>query len=254
MWGTARAITSSGSEIAGAERTGEQDVTIVGGHKVQNHSRPYMAFLENEYREFLCDGFLIQPLWVMTAAHCHIIRNVRVLVMLGVQLRSDTPNYVREVIRFYPHPKFNAETMENDLMLLRLSSPVPEDATTKPVRLPERDREIPLTASCSTAGWGRTGQNRESSNSLQEVNVTLVSRDKCNVGRKWRITENMVCAGNMHHNACEGDSGGPLVCDDVAEGVVSFGSKRCGGSKLPTVYTQISRYLLWIKNITQSTC
>lgn len=50
---------------------GKQDATIIGGHKVKNHSRPYMGFLENEYREVLCDGFLIQPEWVMTAAHCN---------------------------------------------------------------------------------------------------------------------------------------------------------------------------------------
>ncbi|XP_067418389.1 complement factor D [Emydura macquarii macquarii] len=230
---------------------GKQDATIIGGHKVKNHSRPYMGFLENEYREVLCDGFLIQPEWVMTAAHCNDSRNTRILLVLGTELVSNRSNRRWGIAKFHSHPDYDRTTLENDIMLLQLNSAVTYDEAIQPVKLPPEDREIPGTAACSTAGWGRTTEGGKPSESLWEVNVTLVSRDSCQSFYKEKnITMNMICAGNEKHNACEGDSGGPLVCDGVAEGVVSFGSKKCG--KSPTVYTKIARYVPWINGIIKS--
>ncbi|XP_065434257.1 granzyme B(G,H)-like [Chrysemys picta bellii] len=241
--------------LACSSHAGKQDALILGGHRVQNHSRPYMAILQSEYKEILCDGFLIQPEWVMTAAHCRTASNMRVLIALGIELLSDSSNHLRDIAKFYEHPDYNPTTFENDIMLVQLNTPVPYDKTVQPVKLPQQDREIPCKAACSTAGWGRTkGGDRDApgthSSVLQEVNVTLVPRDSCASLHTRKITKNMICAGNEKHNACQGDSGGPLVCNGVAEGVVSFGSKQCG--KTPAVYTKISRYLSWINKIIKS--
>ncbi|CAM5177019.1 unnamed protein product [Eretmochelys imbricata] len=233
-----------------SSHAGKQDALILGGRKVVNHSRPYMAILENDYKEILCDGFLIQPEWVMTAAHCRSARNFRVLIVLGVELLSDSSNHVWDIAQFRPHPHYNPTTWENDIMLVQLNNPVPYNKEVQPVKLPQQDREIPSTAACSTAGWGHTRDGGKRSTNLREVNVTLVPRDSCASVHKRKITRNMICAGNKEHNACQGDSGGPLVCDGVAEGVVSFGSKECG--KTPTVYTKISRYLPWMNKVIKS--
>ena len=44
----------------------------------------------------------------------------------------------------------------------------------------------------------------------------------------------------------QGDSGGPLVCENVIQGLVSYG--RSGGIP-PRVYTKVSSFLPWIKRI-----
>ncbi|RXM94723.1 Mast cell protease 1A [Acipenser ruthenus] len=55
----------------------------------------------------------------------------------------------------------------------------------------------------------------------------------------------------------QGDSGGPLVCNSkkpTAEGIVSFNElKACDNPQTPNVYTQVSKYLPWIKCIMGST-
>ncbi|XP_068847213.1 granzyme B-like isoform X4 [Capricornis sumatraensis] len=47
----------------------------------------------------------------------------------------------------------------------------------------------------------------------------------------------------------KGDSGGPLVCDNVAQGIVSFG-KNDGST--PRAFTKVSSFLPWIKKTMKS--
>ena len=46
----------------------------------------------------------------------------------------------------------------------------------------------------------------------------------------------------------QGDSGGPLAAHDRVIGLVSFGMIRCADG-VPDVFTRVSAYLSWIKNI-----
>ena len=51
-------------------------------------------------------------------------------------------------------------------------------------------------------------------------------------------------------DTCNGDSGGPIVYETNQRvyyqvGIVSFGSKDCGGGK-PAIYTRISTFSKWI--------
>lgn len=58
--------------------------------------------------------------------------------------------------------------------------------------------------------------------------------------------------GKSNNNifSSQGDSGGPLVCDNLAVGVVSFNNyKICDYPNVPNVYTDISKFLSWIKPI-----
>lgn len=72
-----------------------------------------------------------------------------------------------------------------------------------------------------------------------------------------KITDRMICAGYKEggKDACEFDSGGPLVVNfeegnPQLIGVVSSGSKSCGGTKRPGIYARVTSALSWISKIT----
>lgn len=64
------------------------------------------------------------------------------------------------------------------------------------------------------AGWGRTGENEETSRILRKAVVPVWSTTDC-YGAGYgahKLTANMFCAGypDGQKDACQGDSGGPL--------------------------------------------
>ena len=48
----------------------------------------------------------------------------------------------------------------------------------------------------------------------------------------------------LPHLRPQGDSGGPLLCNNVAQGIVSYGLKDRAS---PRAYTKVTSFLPWIK-------
>ncbi|XP_054644975.1 serine protease 57-like [Dunckerocampus dactyliophorus] len=223
---------------------------IVGGRDAAPHSRPYMASLQLR-GQHICGGLLIREDFVLTAAHCRLRQAYT--VVLGVDsLTGDEPTQqVFTAARNIPHPNYDGHG--NDIMLLKLNASAQLTEEVQLIAL-KRDR-LGRRGSCITAGWGDIGDNRTLPNTLQEVNVTLLSQRTCR--RRWRgvpIIRTMVCGtgSRVPQGFCSGDSGGPLVCDGEAAGVVSFSGRRCGNPRTPDVYTRISSFTDWISSVLNS--
>ncbi|CAI9157890.1 unnamed protein product [Rangifer tarandus platyrhynchus] len=99
---------------------------------------------------------------------------------------------------------------------------------------------------CSVAGWGCLGVNMSCPNKLQEVELEVQRAEKCTSRYKYYSTTTQICAGHpgKRKGSFEGDSGGPLVCNNVAQGIVSYGDKM---GTPPAVFTRISSFLPWIR-------
>ncbi|CAM9735122.1 unnamed protein product [Rangifer tarandus platyrhynchus] len=203
---------------------------IIGGHEAKPHSRPYMAYLQIQTPEniLFCGGFLVRGDFVLTAAHC-----------LG---RTQQVIAVRRAI---PHPRYNDKTWTNDIMLLQLAYRVRQNEAVRLVALPQTEEMLDPGTQCTVAGWGLTGLNRRAV-TLQEVQLTIQRDGECHSRFNFYTGQKQICVGDPREGKSTflGDSGGPLVCNNVAQGIVSYGDKM---GTPPAVFTRISSFLPWIR-------
>ncbi|XP_029944180.1 serine protease 27-like [Salarias fasciatus] len=228
---------------------------IVGGQEADPGSWPWQAALYL-FDTFTCGGTLINDHWVLTAAHCLTTEDLSgAEVLLSLHNISDPgPDVVTVALdEIICHPAYNSFTFENDICLLKLSTPVTFSDSIQPICLPTKGSTFHTGLSSWVTGFG-TIDNGNLAEVLQEVNVPIVGNTRCQCYLRdfSEITENMVCAGREAggKDSCQGDSGGPLMTQTstswVEVGVVSFGD-GCGLPRRPGVYTRVSQYEDWIR-------
>lgn len=95
---------------------------------------------------------------------------------------------------------------------------------------------------------------------LQTVKLPIVDMDRCVMAFRSYTdvsgNEQMCVGGVPGEDSCGGDSGGPLMKVESLNGppkyyfigIVSFGTKSCGASKTPAVYSRVATYTTWILN------
>uniref|UniRef100_A0A3Q3ITY0 Peptidase S1 domain-containing protein n=1 Tax=Monopterus albus TaxID=43700 RepID=A0A3Q3ITY0_MONAL len=231
---------------------------IVGGQSAPPGSWPWQVGLVRN-GSFFCGGSLINRKWVMTAAQCLPSNDTsNLLVLMGRQsLATSSPSEVfRTVTQIINHPNFNPATLDNDIALVRLSSPVNFTTHVLPICLAASDSTFYNGTDAWVTGWGNVGSGVAPPvpYDLREVDVPVVGNRQCNcdygVGT---ITDNMMCAGSPAggKGTCQGDGGGPLVSKQggrwIQGGIVSFGI-GCSLPNFPGVYTRVSQYQSWISS------
>jgi secreted trypsin-like serine protease len=243
---------------------------IVGGQEADPGEWPWQIALVVKggdlYFGQFCGASLLNEEWVLTAAHCVEDQTPSDLdVVAGIHdLRTPDPNIRRVgVSAIVIHPGWNTNTFDNDIALIKVSTPIPNrlvNGTTLPITAVEMVATNigALNGTMATVtGWGnRAAQPNPGGNDfpdrLHEVEVPIISNADCS-NAYTGITQNMVCAGIPAggKDSCQGDSGGPLVVYNNAAGkwlqagIVSFG-QGCAAPNKPGVYTRLSRYIDWI--------
>ncbi|XP_073452057.1 anionic trypsin-2-like isoform X2 [Aquarana catesbeiana] len=225
------------------------DDKIVGGYTCQESAVPYQVSLHAGYH--FCGGSLLNTLWVISAAHCYQ-KNIEVRLgehNIGV---LEGPEQFIKASKAIKHPQYDPNSLDNDIMLIRLRKPVKINSQVKTVSLPTRCAME--GTSCLISGWGNTlssGVNYP--NLLQCLQAPILNNQVCQDAYPGKITENMICVGYMDggKDSCQGDSGGPVVCNGELQGVVSWGY-GCALPGYPGVYTKVCNYLPWIEKTISS--
>nr|XP_027211158.1 transmembrane protease serine 9-like [Penaeus vannamei] len=227
---------------------------IVGGVTTGVNEWPWQAALMYGSQQF-CGGSLINDRYVLTAAHCtESMRASDLTIRLAehrLSTSSETSVVSRSVSQIIEHPDYQPGNEINDIALIKLSSPVQVSDTVLPVCMPPPNPTY-AGKTATVTGWGTTSSGGSSSDTLREVDVTVVSNTACQSNSYGSaIKDTMLCAGSTGKDSCQGDSGGPLVFKDGGGnydqiGVVSWGY-GCGARGYPGVYTRVNSYLDWIK-------
>ncbi|XP_026161165.1 granzyme B-like [Mastacembelus armatus] len=224
---------------------------IVNGKKAKEKSMLYMASVQNN-RGHICGGFLVSKEFVVTAAHCDD-RNPSSVVIGTHNLKKIDNDTMRYGIKKCKHPLYVNIISGNDIMLLKLSRKAQLGKRVKVIQLPSPKFKLKENQKCHVAGWGSTRTRGEVVDELLEADVPVTGLEKCQKAWHNILPANVVCAGGYDTNngICQGDSGGPLVCKEkYAVGVVSFNNNNtCKYPDIPNVYTDISKFLPWIKKI-----
>ncbi|XP_055002052.1 kallikrein-7 [Sorex araneus] len=216
---------------------------IIDGVPCKRGSNPWqVALLKGD--SLHCGGALLSPRWVITAAHCKMSEYI---VHMGSDNLSKSGQRIK-ASKSFRHPDYSTQTHVNDIMLVRLDRPARMTAQLKTVNLSSRCE--PPGTSCQVSGWGTTtSPDVTFPKELMCTNVKLISSQDCKKVYKDLLGSSMLCAGipNSRTNACNGDSGGPLMCRGSLQGLVSWGTFPCGQPNDPGVYTQVCKYVNWIK-------
>ncbi|XP_054008764.1 transmembrane protease serine 9-like [Hylaeus anthracinus] len=223
---------------------------IIGGQAISIEKVPHQVSLQSSGFGF-CGGSIISDQWVVTAAHCMVYPADWITVRAGTATKS-AGGSVHKVAEVIVHERYTTNwygVPENDVAVLKVSTPFKLDKTRQPIKIFKQNEESIAGISASVTGWGATREGGSTTDILQAVDVPIVSKKACNDAYKsyGGVPQGQICAAVPEggKDACQGDSGGPLTIGGRLAGLVSWGY-GCARKNYPGVHTEVAAFSNWI--------
>ncbi|XP_020612540.1 MAM and LDL-receptor class A domain-containing protein 1-like [Orbicella faveolata] len=228
---------------------------IVGGANAKHGDWPWQVQLRTTSGFVYCGGSLIYPQWVLTATHCVKGDPPSSVVIRAGEYNSASVDGTEQdikVVKVITHPLYhNPVQYSNDIALLKLEKPATLNRYVNLVCLPHSVPEPTDGTKCWITGWGRLASGGATPNILQQAQVPIVNRTRCDKAYPGKIHDSMICAGLDQGgiDTCQGDSGGPMVCETggkfYLQGATSWGYGCAQPGKFG-VYAKVKNLLPWL--------
>ncbi|KFB43602.1 AGAP001244-PA-like protein [Anopheles sinensis] len=159
---------------------------IVGGVSVSIEQYPYQLSLRN-YDYHICGASIISNVWALTAAHClYPDPDPKT-----ISLRAGTSNQSRggriyNASRIIIHPMYNPSWMDNDVAVIRVSTPF-SGPNTEQIRLVPQGFEPITGIRAIVTGWGRQSEDSTQVMTLAGVEIPIVDKEDCS--SQWNGVE-----------------------------------------------------------------
>merc|ERR1711879_1099456 len=248
------------AEECGLENPNGIEDRIVGGHEVAHHEWPWQVALFIDDAWF-CGGSLISEEWVMTAAHCADGASYFDIMAGAHNVRAGSEPHRVEITSYngWTHPGWNHNTLENDIALIELPSPMSFNDYIKPSCMPMAGDTADVNEMVTCTGWGKPSDSAGGISPVLRMveDRPIISNSECNA-IYGIVGDGVVCIdATGGKGTCNGDSGGPLNMKyDVKSGasgdkwkqvgVVSFGASAGCEVGYPAGFTRTEYYLDWI--------
>ncbi|VUC23479.1 unnamed protein product [Clonostachys rosea] len=227
----------------------DASVMIVGGTPASAGDFPFIVSLSQSGSHF-CGGVLVDANTVLTAAHCSVDQSASSVKVRAGSLKWASGGTQVGVSKITVHPDYDSSTVDNDVAVWKLASPIESGSNIAYATLPASGSDPEAGSTVTVAGWGLTSESGSTlPASLLKVSVPVVSRSTCRSQYGTSaITDNMFCAGVEEggKDSCSGDSGGPIVDEsNTLVGLVSWG-QGCAQAGYSGVYARLGSLITWV--------
>lgn len=217
---------------------------ITGGATLADHEAPWLVWVHRAVDErtstYLCNGSLIAPNWVLTAAHCVDDKPRDQLVLSFGPTIFGERRKGADIGRIVLHPDFNSQLV--DAALIELLTPSTQQPITPLPVVPEVGADITAIGSASAMRDRFKGRM-----------ATLAALHQGLCSEQTSLGPHISCAGRLGIAVEKGDSGGPIVTPHNGGwgqlGVISgrfSGTGAFGLLGTITLYTRIEAIHDWI--------